>query len=188
MLPMPVHLSQGTLTCCCNACKFSLSGFMFLTTSCNICNCFRTVGLQIWKEIHPRPNKSTSSKLKSSHPFLKIHRTSVVFHELHESIQDHCLRSLDEMWSQESFEIARAVIWVLSTTLCSVVFCTEMLHLLIRSSIQVPICKVAPIINCIFESKETGPSIISRGYLRGHLLSHVYCWLLGCSSHCIESY
>ena len=103
---------QGTLTCCCNACKFSLSGFMFLTTSCNICNCFRTVGLQIWKEIHPRPNKSTSSKLKSSHPFLKIHRTSVVFHELHESIQDHCLRSLDEMWSQESFEIARAVIWV----------------------------------------------------------------------------
>ena len=31
-----------------SACKFSLSSFMFLTRSCNICNYFWTVGLQIW--------------------------------------------------------------------------------------------------------------------------------------------
>ena len=48
------------------------------------------------------------------------------------------------------------------------------------------LCNVTPTINCVLESKETGPSIISRGYLYGHLLSHVNCWLLGCSSHCIR--
>ena len=53
-----------------------------------------------------------SNKLKSSHPLLQDHRTSVVFHEPHESIQGHCLGSLDEMWSQESFEIICAVFWV----------------------------------------------------------------------------
>ena len=32
-----------------------------------------------------------------------------MFHELHESIQEHCLNTFDEMWSQESFEIVRAI-------------------------------------------------------------------------------
>ena len=97
---------------CCNACKFSLSSLMFLTTSCNICTCFWTGGLQIWEEIHPRLKKSISSKLKPSHPLLQVHCTSVVFHELHESIKQHSWGSFDEMWSRESFEIVHTVIWV----------------------------------------------------------------------------
>ena len=46
---------------------------------------------------------------------------------------------------------------------------------------------VTPIIKCIFESREAGPSIIYRSYLSGHLLSHVNCALLWCSSRCIRA-
>ena len=44
-------------------------------------------------------------------------------------------------------------------------------------------CGVTPIIKCIFTSKETGLSLIRRGYLPGHLLSHVIWRLLRSSSH-----
>ena len=61
------------------------------------------------KQIHPRLNESVASDLKSSHPSLKIHRTSVVFHELHEPIQEYILSTFDEMWSKKSFEVVHSI-------------------------------------------------------------------------------
>ena len=60
--------------------------------------------LQDWSSLHlvvdpSKLNKSIASNLKSSHPTLKIHRTSVVFHELRKPIQEHVLLTFDEMWS-----------------------------------------------------------------------------------------
>ena len=137
---------QGTLTCgscpgvaaampASSACRAS----MLETTSCNMCNCFWTGGLQIWQEIHLRLNKSVSSKLKSSHPLLQVHCTSVVFHELHESMQEHCFGPLDEMQSQESFEIVHTGYLnnSLFSSLCnmSLVTCRMLLMLLCKMSL-----------------------------------------------------
>ena len=46
--------------------------------------------------------------------------------------------------------------------------------------------KATPVINCIFESKEAGSTNLCWSYIHGHLLSHMYSTLLGCSSHSIR--
>ena len=113
-------------------------------------------------------------------------------HELHKSIPEHCLGSLDKMWSQESIEIVRTIVWVSQHFSGLAISCAEMFLRLNAFSVQVRVFQV-PTLSWHANhqphrrnSKETGPSTICRGNLRGRLLSHEHFGLLKCSSHCIS--
>ena len=109
--------------------------------------------------------------------------------ELYESIQEHCLSSLDEMRWQESFEIVHTIIGIPQQFSVQQSFVYRCFILSVSQSrstfLRFQFCNVTPVINCIFIGKETGPSIVRQGNLCGHLLSHVNCCLLGSSSDCI---
>ena len=88
-------------------------------------------------------------------------------------------------WSQDFFEINSSLHHLgLSATLFSVVFCIETHHLLICSAMQVHFFQV-PALWChtnhqLHPQKQRNWSFNHiQNNLRGHLLIHVNCWLLG---------
>ena len=86
-------------SCCCNSCQILPLFFMSCSSLSNCCNHLWSLNIQIRYQVHPRLNESVSSELKSGHPSLQVHSTSVVFHELHEPVQENSLCTLDEMRS-----------------------------------------------------------------------------------------
>ena len=91
-----------TRFCCCSPWATGLWAFVAITFwSCIV----RSAIISI------HDSTVVCQQMKSGHPSLSIHGTSILVHELHESVQEHRLGSLDEMRSQESFEIVHIFCW-----------------------------------------------------------------------------
>ena len=94
-------------------------------------------------------------------------------------MQEHVLGTLDEMRSQESFEIAHTILGVSQqiSVQYSIVFCTEMLHLPICSSKPVEVFLVLAMSHqssvASSKAKKLVPPLYAGDNLRGHLLCHM---------------